>query len=33
MQTLDQTLLDLVKRGLVTRQEASGYAKNKDSFK
>ena len=33
MQTLDQTLLDLVKRGLVTRQEASTYAKNKDSFK
>ena len=33
MQTLDQTLLDLVKRGLVTRQEASTYAKNKDAFK
>jgi twitching motility protein PilT len=33
MQTLDQNLLDLVKRGLVTRQEAMTYAKNKDSFK
>jgi twitching motility protein PilT len=33
MQTLDQCLQDLVKRGLVTRQQASGYAKNKDSFK
>ena len=33
MQTLDQCLLDLVKRGVVTRQQAQGYAKNKDSFK
>ncbi|HJW05326.1 MAG TPA: type IV pilus twitching motility protein PilT [Rhodanobacter sp.] len=33
MQTLDQCLQDLVKRGLVTRQQAQGYAKNKDNFK
>jgi len=33
MQTLDQCLLDMVKRGQVTRQEASTYAKNKDVFK
>ncbi len=33
MQTLDQCLQDLVKRGQVTRQEASVYAKNKDVFK
>ncbi len=33
MQTLDQCLQDLVKRGLVTRQQAFAYAKNKDSFK
>jgi len=33
MQTLDQNLLDLVKRGLVTRQQAITYAKNKDAFK
>ncbi|MCW5578080.1 MAG: type IV pilus twitching motility protein PilT, partial [Dokdonella sp.] len=33
MQTLDQCLQDLVKRGLVTRQQAIGYAKNKDIFK
>jgi twitching motility protein PilT len=33
MQTLDQCLQDLVKRGLVTRQQASSYAKNKDTFK
>jgi len=33
MQTLDQCLQDLVKRGLVSRQEASTYAKNKDTFK
>jgi twitching motility protein PilT len=33
MQTLDQNLQDLVKRGLVARQEAIGYAKNKDIFK
>src|SRR3982750_2503670 len=33
MQTLDQCLQDLVKRGLVTRQQAIGYAKNKETFK
>ena len=33
MQTLDQNLQDLVKRGLIARQEAIGYAKNKDIFK
>ena len=33
MQTLDQNLQDLVKRGLIARQEAVGYAKNKDIFK
>jgi len=33
MQTLDQCLQDLVKRGAVSRQEASGYAKSKDLFK
>ena len=33
MQTLDQNLQDLVKRGLVTRQQAMGYARNKDIFK
>ena len=33
MQTLDQCLQDLVKRGVVSRQEASGYAKSKDLFK
>ncbi len=33
MQTLDQNLQDLVKRGLVTRQQALGYARNKDIFK
>jgi twitching motility protein PilT len=33
MQTLDQCLLDLVKRGVVTRQQAQGYAKNKESFR
>jgi twitching motility protein PilT len=33
MQTLDQCLQDLVKRGVVTRQQAAGYAKNKDSFR
>jgi len=33
MQTLDQCLLDLVKRGVVSRQEASSYAKNKEQFK
>src|SRR5690242_15023050 len=33
MQTLDQNLQDLVKRGLVARQEALTYAKNKETFK
>lgn len=33
MQTLDQCLQDLVKRGLVTRQEAMQYAKDKNLFK
>jgi twitching motility protein PilT len=33
MQTLDQCLLDLVKRGLVTRAQAIGYAKAKEAFK
>jgi twitching motility protein PilT len=33
MQTLDQCLQDLVKRGVVSRQEASGYAKSKDLFR
>ena len=33
MQTLDQCLQDLVKRGIVTRQQAISYAKNKDIFK
>ncbi|MGN6092526.1 MAG: twitching motility protein PilT, partial [Luteibacter jiangsuensis] len=33
MQTLDQNLADLVKRGLITRQEASTYAKNKEGFR
>jgi twitching motility protein PilT len=32
MQTLDQNLQDLVKRGLVTRQQAMGYAKDKKIF-
>jgi twitching motility protein PilT len=33
MQTLDQCLQDMVRRGLVTRQSALSYAKNKDIFK
>ncbi|MGH8216047.1 MAG: twitching motility protein PilT, partial [Rhodanobacteraceae bacterium] len=33
MQTLDQCLQDLVRRGLVSRQEAIGRAKAKDIFK
>jgi twitching motility protein PilT len=33
MQTLDQNLQDLVKRGLVTKQIAGGYAKNKELFR
>src|SRR5580698_4381187 len=33
MQTLDQCLQDLVKRGLITRASAISYAKNKEIFK
>jgi twitching motility protein PilT len=33
MQTLDQCLQDLVKRGQITRQQASTYARSKDIFK
>ncbi len=33
MQTLDQCLQDLVRRGLVTRQTAVGYAKQKEIFR
>ncbi len=33
MQTLDQNLLDLVKKNLITKQEAAGKAANKDAFK
>ena len=32
MQTLDQCLQDLVKRGLITRTQASSYAKDKKLF-
>ena len=32
MQTLDQCLQDLVKRGLITRLQASSYAKDKKLF-
>jgi twitching motility protein PilT len=32
MQTLDQNLLDLVKRNLVSSAEARNKAANKDSF-
>jgi len=33
MQTLDQCLQDLVRRGLVTKQTAIGYAKQKEIFR
>ncbi|MGB8635006.1 MAG: twitching motility protein PilT, partial [Rhodanobacteraceae bacterium] len=33
MQTLDQCLQDLVKRGLITRQTALPRAKSKEIFK
>ena len=33
MQTLDQCLLELIKKGIVTREEATSYAQNKASFK
>jgi twitching motility protein PilT len=32
MQTLDQCMQDLVKRGLITRVQASGYAKDRRLF-
>ncbi len=32
MQTLDQCLADLLKRGLITRAQAGEYAKNKSNF-
>jgi twitching motility protein PilT len=33
MQTLDQNLQDLVKRNVVSMEEARGKAANKDNFK
>jgi len=33
MQTLDQALLEMIKKGLVNRDEAVAYAQNKASFK
>jgi len=33
MQTLDQCLQDLVRRGLVTKQTAISYAKQKEIFR
>ena len=33
MQTLDQNLQDLVRRGIVTKQDAANKAANKDTFK
>ena len=33
MQTLDQALLEVVKKGSITRDEAITYAQNKASFK
>jgi twitching motility protein PilT len=33
MQTLDQALLELVKKGTIAREEAVSYAQNKASFK
>jgi twitching motility protein PilT len=33
MQTLDQCLLELIKKGAVSREEAISYAQNKASFK
>ena len=32
MQTLDQNLLDFVKRGLITKNQAAEYAKDKRIF-
>jgi twitching motility protein PilT len=33
MQTLDQNLTDLVKRNIVSAEEARGKAMNKDNFR
>jgi twitching motility protein PilT len=33
MQTLDQNLTDLVRRNVITVDEARGKASNKDNFK
>jgi twitching motility protein PilT len=33
MQTMDQCLQDLVRRGLITRQDALSRAKVKETFK
>jgi len=33
MQTLDQHLLELIKKGWVSREEAITYAQNKSSFR
>ncbi len=33
MQTLDQALLEVIKKGLVSREEAISYAQNKASFR
>jgi twitching motility protein PilT len=33
MQTLDQNLVDLVRRNVVTTEEARNKAANKDNFK
>ncbi|MDG4606754.1 MAG: ATPase, T2SS/T4P/T4SS family, partial [Candidatus Contendobacter sp.] len=33
MQTLDQALQEIIKKGLVSREEAISYAQNKASFK
>jgi twitching motility protein PilT len=32
MQTLDQCLLDLVRRGVISKQEAAHKAANKENF-
>ena len=32
MQTLDQNLQSLLKKGIITKQEASSKAANKDAF-
>jgi twitching motility protein PilT len=33
MQTLDQALLEVIKKGLISREEAISYAQNKASFR